>query len=49
MKTKNVNFLTSLPQVVFKDIKNPLRGLMEMKKTIEIHLHHYESPQPSPH
>ena len=49
-KTENFKYLTSLPQVVLQDIKkNPFRGLIGMQKTIEVHLPHYEIPQPSPH
>ena len=31
LKTENVKFLTSLPQVVLQDVKNPLRGLIRMQ------------------
>ena len=37
------------PQVVLQDVKNPLRGLIRMQKSIEIHLPYYEIPQLSPH
>ena len=49
LKTENVKFLTSTPQDVLQGIKNPLRWLIGMQKSIEIHLPHYEIPQPSPH
>jgi len=49
LETENVKFLTSSPQVVLQDIKNPLRGLIGMEKIIEIHLPHNEIPQLSPH
>ena len=48
LKTEKVKLLTSPPQVVLQDIKNPLRGLIGMQKTIEIFLPYYEIRQLAP-
>ena len=42
LKTENVKFLTSPPQVVLQDIKESFEGAQSNAKTIEIQLPHYE-------
>ena len=48
-KLKMSNFWQVRLKLSYKISKNTLRWLIGMQKTIEIHLPHYEIPQPSPH
>ena len=43
------NFWLLCLKFSYRISKNPSRGLIGMQKTIEIHLPHYEIPQPSLH
>ena len=43
------NFLWLCPKLSYNISKNPLKGVIRMRKTIEILLPHYKIPQQSPH
>ena len=45
LKTENIKFLTSPPQVVLQDIKTSFKGANWDAKTIEIHLPYYGIPK----